>query len=271
MNSYDTLIISGGSVTGISMIGKLNKLINNNEFNLQTVKNFGGSSIGAVITFLLMIDYTPYEIFEYLLNSEMWNKFNFVQFFSIFSGKGVFSIEIFRTELKNLILKKLGKLPKFKDLEKNYFCCSVNLQTSKTVYFEKNNFPDNDVLESILMSCSIPILLEPYVFENAIYVDGGILDNFPINKAIELYNCKNILGLKSYQELAQNEQVCSSWTTSDFISLFFCSSIHHSNKQIENVLQNKELYFNLINIKTKYPFYKFNLKKEELINLFYDD
>lgn len=268
MNSYDTLIISGGSVNGISMLGKIDKMISNGELDLKNIKNFGGTSIGAVISFLLMIDYSPKEIFDHLLSSTMWKKLQIIDFLKIFNGQGVYSSEIFKSELNNLILKKFDIIPKFKDFEKNYFCCSVNLNENKILYFEKNSFPDLDIIDALLMSCSIPFLIEPFIFEGSIHIDGGILDNFPVKKSIELFGSKKILGIKSFQE--SPSEIQKKWSMSDFFSLFFCSSIYFANLQIEEIRKDNSIDLNLINIKSKYPFYKFNLKNEDLIKLFND-
>ena len=58
---YDTLVLSGSSIKGITFLGALQYLYDNSL--LKNVKTFVGTSSGAMISFLLIIGYTPVEIF----------------------------------------------------------------------------------------------------------------------------------------------------------------------------------------------------------------
>lgn len=60
MNDFDTLVISGGSVNGISALGAL-QYLRDNEY-LNNIKTYIGTSSGAFICYLLAIGYTPVEI-----------------------------------------------------------------------------------------------------------------------------------------------------------------------------------------------------------------
>ena len=64
MNSYDTLVLSGGSIKGIILLGSLQYFYDNDCLN--EVKTYIGTSAGAIICYLLCIGYTPTEILVYL-------------------------------------------------------------------------------------------------------------------------------------------------------------------------------------------------------------
>ena len=61
-NNIDTICISGGGIKGFCFIGALNYLISKNYIYIKNINNWCGTSIGAVICFLLSIGYTINEI-----------------------------------------------------------------------------------------------------------------------------------------------------------------------------------------------------------------
>jgi len=55
------LVLSGGGINGIIELGSL-KALENLDL-LKNIKNYSGSSIGSIICFLLIIDFSPSDIF----------------------------------------------------------------------------------------------------------------------------------------------------------------------------------------------------------------
>ena len=51
---------------------------------------------------------------------------------------------------------------------------------TKEVHFNHETYPEMQVLKAIRISTSIPFFYEPVNFEENLYVDGGIDNNFPI-------------------------------------------------------------------------------------------
>lgn len=50
--------------------------------------------------------------------------------------------------------------------------------------FNYENKPDLSIWLAVRMSCTIPFIFSPIVIDNDIYVDGGLLNNNPINYVI---------------------------------------------------------------------------------------
>ena len=73
--------------------------------------------------------------------------------------------------------------------------------------------PQLELYKAISMSSAIPIIFEPIFMDNGCYVDGGYLNNFPLNYAINhlklekdnKYDENELLGLKSKYDLPNNE------------------------------------------------------------------
>lgn len=64
---YDTICLSGGGLSGFCFIGALKYLDDNKYINLISINTYVGTSVGAIIAFLLAIKYSICEIYNFLL------------------------------------------------------------------------------------------------------------------------------------------------------------------------------------------------------------
>jgi predicted acylesterase/phospholipase RssA len=70
------------------------------------------------------------------------------------------------------ILKRTGK-----DLHINAVC----INTGENVDFCNDHFPDMSVLTAIDASMSIPFILQPILYKDKLYIDGGTSNNLPLH------------------------------------------------------------------------------------------
>ena len=80
----DTICLSGGGIKGFSFIGVLEYLEQKKIINFSLIKNYVGTSIGAIISFLLSLKYSVFELKEFILNfnfSVLINNINIDNFF----------------------------------------------------------------------------------------------------------------------------------------------------------------------------------------------
>jgi NTE family protein len=95
---------------------------------------------------------------------------------------------MFRTVGLKENLSKHLKSEKFEDLDLPLYVAAVNLNSGKLVYFHKGS-----ILDKIQASAAIPILFEPVKIDGDLYIDGGIMDNFPIDPIRD--QCSNLIGI----------------------------------------------------------------------------
>ena len=69
---FDTLVLSGGSSKGILILGALQYAYDN--FLLNNIDIYVGTSCGAIIGYLLAIGYTPLEIIVYICSNQLMGK-----------------------------------------------------------------------------------------------------------------------------------------------------------------------------------------------------
>ena len=62
--------------------------------------------------------------------------------------------------------------------------------------------PDLTLVKALSMSCAIPLLFKPISYENKYYIDGGTVNNYPLNVMIENHNIDldTILGIRFHRE-----------------------------------------------------------------------
>ena len=86
-----------------------------------------------------------------------------------------------------IIIKAKTNNPKitFKQLfqltNKKLIIAATNLSKKEVRYFNYQTTPNMSISLAVRISISIPILFTPVKYENDLYIDGCILDNFPIH------------------------------------------------------------------------------------------
>lgn len=182
---YDKLCLSGGGLSGFLTLGCLYNLNKYEIISLKKIKKYYGTSIGAIICFLLSIGYDIKEIIKFILKFDFKNLQPDIDSFMLFEhygiNNGIRIMTLLQTLLENKINKKdisfIQLFNKF-NIELNIF--ATNYSTSQGVRFNHITHPQLSVLLAVRMSISIPIIFTPVEYNNQLYVDGCLTNNFPI-------------------------------------------------------------------------------------------
>ena len=185
--TYDTLVLSGNSTNAIVTLGALQYLIDHGH--IKDIKNYIGTSSGAILSLLLLIGYQPIEILTHLCIEKVYK--NMVQFNisnMLLMGKPLMSFEPIKSSLEQLIVEKIGYMPTMrtveklggKDSDKKLVFTTYNLTDDRREYISSETYPDLPVIHGIRMSSNFPLVFEPYMYDEKAYLDGGLVDNFPI-------------------------------------------------------------------------------------------
>ena len=191
------LALSGGGIRGIAHAGAL-KALEDNNIKIDII---GGTSSGALIASLYAMGYSPYYI--YLLFKRYAKDIVGINTGPIISGIGNFvkskkvSMTGFRTgenleeAYDNLALKNVIK--KIKDITKMPIVIpAVDIKEAKEYIFtnkipinSKNNdkyINDISLGKAVRASSSFPAVFCPCEFEKHSFLDGGVLDNVPVEE-----------------------------------------------------------------------------------------
>ena len=206
ISEYDTIVLSGGSINGIIILGALQYLKDKNMIN--NIKTFVGTSIGGVISYLLIIGYTPVEIIIYLCtNSHMFEKLKCFNIINATRGEGAVSFSNISDELEKMTINKVGKILTMKDLEirfgKKLICITYNTTKSCAEYLSCDTTPDLPCLTALRMTSNLPFVFETYKYDDSFYIDGGLSNNFPLDVGEK--NGQKVLGLSLSYNMSDTE------------------------------------------------------------------
>lgn len=196
-NSIKNLVFEGGGVKGLAYVGAL-KILEERGI-LKGLERVAGTSAGAITACLLGVGYTVTEI-ENLLRDLDFNKFKDGSTFMIgdiyrlLSKYGLYKGDYFTNWALTVIRNKTGLTnPTFAQLHqynltqktaKTYdlYLMATNLSTKYGVLFSHEHTPDVPVAKALRMSMSIPLFFTAVEHgrPTQIYVDGGVLNNYPI-------------------------------------------------------------------------------------------
>lgn len=199
---YDTLVLSGGGIKGFCLLGGVQGAMDLGI--LKNIKTYVGTSVGAIICYLLAIGYTPIEIIVGLYTNRWLEKMQGFNLVAMINGNGATSFTNLNEAIEKLTLSKIGRLLTLGKLRevfgKTLICATYNMTVCTVEYLGPDNYPDLPCLTALRMSANIPMVFDRFKYMDNYYIDGGMADNFPIIKGVEIG--KKVLGI--YLRIEEN-------------------------------------------------------------------
>ncbi len=183
---FEMVTLSGGGLKGIIQLGALHYFYEKGLYDQKTVHTYSGTSIGSVISLLLICGYTPMDIFSSVYTTNKFFKAeDSLSLWDIMEKRGLLSINSFIDIISNLVKEKMGKVPTLKQLHektgKTLYVVAANISSVKAEYFSYKTHPSLSCIDAIKMSASLPLLFPCVEYNGNCYVDGGLADGFPIH------------------------------------------------------------------------------------------
>jgi NTE family protein len=168
------IVLSGGGARGIAHLGILKAL---EELGIKPAV-ISGTSSGAIAGAFYANGFGIDEILSIIKNGHFFNfsNLNIVK-------QGLFSMKGFDD-----IYKTYFKTNSFEDLKIPLYIAATDILKG-----EINYFSEGELSTALLASSCIPVLFHPIRYRGNYYVDGGILNNFPIEPLLN--KCNKIIGI----------------------------------------------------------------------------
>jgi predicted acylesterase/phospholipase RssA len=204
------IVLSGGGIKGILQLGSIYYLIENDYLVLSEIKGYYGTSIGAVISIFLIIGYDPITLLQYLFSNKILTggEINLVDILST----GLYDWDILGQHISKLINEKLNFIPTLNQLYEmfpiDFVCSTYNYTKRKLEYISYRTHPNLSILKALQMTTSLPFLFSKCKYENDIYIDGGIADNFMVEYCVKENKKGEIIGIQIQDSI--NEFISSS-------------------------------------------------------------
>ena len=98
----------------------------------------------------------------------------------------------------------------YKNSDEEFYATVTNIETGKPEYIKLDDFRDEDQIEYLRASGSMPFLSTPVCVKGKSYLDGGISDSIPIDKIMSMSYDRVIVVLtrpKDYRKKKSNELI----------------------------------------------------------------
>ncbi len=167
------LALSGGGIRGVSHLGVIQALTDHGiKFS-----HISGTSAGAIAAVFFAEGYAPRETLQIIKDSRLFKLLR-----PAIGRTGLVSILKVR-----FLINKYIPHNSFQKLKTRITISSVDLGEGRLVYFT-----DGELDVALLASCCLPGIFTPIIIDGRMYIDGGILNNFPVEPLVG--NCDFIIG-----------------------------------------------------------------------------
>jgi NTE family protein len=228
------IVLSGGGIRGVAHLGVLKAFINAGI----TFSHISGTSAGSIAGAFYAAGIDPEEGLNIFIKSKLLR----------FIRPSVGSLGLINIEYTSQLLKEYFPEDRIEKLKIPLTIAATNFSEGKLVYFNKG-----PLIRTIQASSCIPGIFKPIMIDNQMYVDGGVLNNFPIEPL--LTNCDFIIGSS-----------CNHLNTVDKITNFKALIVRTAMMSINKDMEQKAAFCNiLIEPKGMGEFSTFDAKKAETI------
>jgi predicted acylesterase/phospholipase RssA len=253
------LVISSGGINILCLVGSLKYLNNNNLLN--NVKCYFGISAGAILCTMLALDYTIDEIIDFFKNMDFlkflgkYDVTNFINNYGLSYGE---SRDIIA---QSFIIYKLGEKNKdytFKQLyddkkkELHLFCVCVEDKTLWT--FSHNSNENVPIWKAMAASCNIPFIFTPFNINNNTFIDGAIINAYPINYVDDINDTIGLFISNHNNNIDYLDKIPNLKYYLEILFLYLTFKTHYSYKNTINIIL-PEKYKNYT--------YKFDISDED--------
>ncbi len=215
------LVLGGGGAKGLAHIGVL-KVIEEAGVKVDYI---GGTSMGAIVGALYASGYSAQELdsifrvtdFTKLIQDNVprgaktfYEKEDSERYaltlpftdFSVSFPQAISGGQNIFNELVRLLFH-VKDVHDFKKLPIPFLCVATNVETGQEVLLDHGYLP-----EAIMASGTFPSLFEPSEIDGDILVDGGVVNNYPIDKIKDL-GADIIIGVDVQHDLSTRESLLS--------------------------------------------------------------
>lgn len=204
MDQIRGIALEGGGVAGTGHAGAIRVLEELGIYSRLT--HFAGSSAGSMVAALMACRVSPEQIQEILLTLDfrrltdhswgylrdayrLWSEFGW--------NPGQAVEEVFGEVLQQQVGDRDITYRQVRDrFGSTLITTSTDLGAEGTIYRTPETTPDLPILKGIRESTSIPIFYCPVRADGTMYVDGGLLNNYPIRKLYDYLPPEQVIGCK---------------------------------------------------------------------------
>lgn len=155
------LALSGGGARGIAHLGVLQAF---DDLGIE-ISEISGTSFGAVAGAFYASGISPREAFELVQKTRL----------IFYLRPAISSTGLLKVDKLNRLFSRYLPFRSFQELNKKLTINATDIKKGETRFFNQG-----ELIPAILASCCMPVIFAPVVIDGVAYIDGGILNNLPI-------------------------------------------------------------------------------------------
>jgi predicted acylesterase/phospholipase RssA len=225
---FKHLVIAGGGSLTLKILGTLQYMLEKSIIEYDNVETIYATSAGALIGVGFALKMDIRLITNYVINrpwEDIW-QITPSHVYNLYSKKGIFD--------KSCIVKFMQPLLDYKAIDINitladFFILTnielhmfaIELNDMTTVDISYKTFPELSLLDALCMTSCLPVAFEPFVYKDTLYIDAGIIANYPLS-----YCIKNV-GTDKLEEILGFEISCNTKKIDDCDIITYFSLLVH--------------------------------------------
>lgn len=247
------LVLSGGGAKGFAHVGVL-KVLTQAGLHFDYV---GGTSMGSIIASLYALNYHPDTIAAiiraqdwdatmndripraYIPIEERHNSDRFILTFPIVERKVKFKEGLVAGQLVDLLLAKYLSpaytVKRFSDLPIPFLCIATNLENGSSVVLNEGLLQD-----AVRASMSIPSFFYPVTLDGRLLVDGGVVNNFPVQE-VRKAGAEYIIGVDVQTGLHSADRLNSMFSILEQVTSFYRQSANERAVELTDIYIKPDL------------------------------
>jgi predicted acylesterase/phospholipase RssA len=172
----DTLVVGGGGIKGVAALGAAARLAEAGA--LDGVTTFVGTSAGALVCAVLATRRDLKDVMGVLIREKYAPDYDLA---SVGTGYGLDTGK----NLARWIARILGgKDYTFADVRREFGTCLIvcvtDLTSRTAAYLGPDTHPDMEISLALRATCAVPLYFAAVRHGDRLFVDGAIMDNFPM-------------------------------------------------------------------------------------------
>jgi predicted acylesterase/phospholipase RssA len=231
------LVLSGGGPAGLISYGAIKQLSKQDIWSLDNIKSIYGCSIGAYIGVVISLGYAWEWLDDYIIKRP-WSKvvsFNAQTILDAYEQKGLLGEKFILESLKPLLGAKelseqctLKELYEFNNIDIHFYTTNINSARLCKVDLSHTTHPELSVIKALCMSTSYPLAFKPVCIDEDCFIDGGLLNNYPLNDCIIQTGCHpdEILAFKNIWLSESEHKVTNESSIIDYM-VFLIKKMQH--------------------------------------------
>ena len=241
------LVFSGGGPAGLFTYGAVKYLAKECFWSLDNIKSIYGCSIGAYVGIIISLNYEWDWLDDYFIKRPWENVINInaISFLDAFDNKGLLGDAFIIKSLKPLFEAKdlsieitLQELYEFNKIDIHLYSTNLNSTFMDKVDISHTTHPSLSVVKALCMSTAFPFVFKPICDEGGCFIDGGLLNIYPLNDCIQQQSCDKdeILAFKNIWSLDE----CKIMADSSIMD-FFMVLMRKMQKHIDTESEQEDI------------------------------